>query len=75
MVFLQGEIVPFDNNYRRALDTINSFQEALKKTGAAVTALALPLDLRPQATVSSEAAVQGPARKATFVLKLVWKPA
>ena len=74
MVFLQGEIVPFDNNYRRALDTINSFQEA-SKTGAAVTALALPLDLRPQATVSSEAAVQGPARKATFVLKLVWKPA
>lgn len=75
VVFLQGEIVPFDNNYRRALDTINSFQEAIRKTGATVTALALPLDLRPQATVSSEAAAQGPARKATFALKLVWKPA
>lgn len=75
VIFLQGEIAPFDNNYRRAIDIVNGFREALEKTGATATVLALPLDLRSQGTVSSETDQQETARRAVFVLKLVWKQA
>ncbi|MBI2311781.1 MAG: hypothetical protein HYU77_04665 [Betaproteobacteria bacterium] len=76
VIFLQGEIVPFDNNYRRAIDTINGFQDALRRNGLTVSTLTLPLDLRPEATVSSElSAQQGQSRRAVFVLKLVTRQA
>lgn len=73
VLFLRGEISPFDNNYRNALDYVSRFQQALEKTGASVTALTLPLDLRPEASVTSDTDQSGRIRRAVFSLKIVWR--
>lgn len=72
VVLLSGEIWPFDNDFRKALNTIESFRTALANAGFEATVLSLPLDLRPEATLSgsAEARQAGPPR-APFEMKLI----
>lgn len=76
VIFLGGEIVPFNNDYRQALDNVDRFQQALSKAGMIVTPVALPLDLRPQASFTSDLEERGDrAGRATFTLRILWKAA
>ena len=74
MVLLSGEIKPFDQNYRAALDKVEALQAALTRRGMSVVPLELPLDLRPQATLSGDLAAAPGGRSATFSLKIVQEP-
>lgn len=74
VIFLGGEIVPFNGNYREALDNVDRFQQALSQAGMTVTPVALPLDLRPQASLSSDIEERADrAGRATFTLRILWK--
>lgn len=74
VVLLSGEIKPFDQNYRAALDKVEALQAALTRRGMSVVPLELPLDLRPQATLSGDLAAAPGGRSATFSLKIVQEP-
>ncbi len=74
VVLLSGEIWPFDNDFRKALDIIERFRAALANAGFEATVLSLPLDLRPEATLSGSAdALQAGPPRAPFEMKLIMR--
>lgn len=74
VVLLSGEVKPFNQNYRDALDKVEALQAALTRRGMSVVPLELPLDLRPQAALSGDLAAAPGGRGATFALKIVQEP-
>ena len=75
VVLLSGEISPFDQNFRAALDKVEALQAELTRLGMSVVPLELPLDLRPQAALAGDlAATAAAGRRATFALKIVQEP-
>lgn len=74
VVLLQGEVRPFEQNYRKALDKVEALQALLTQKGMSVVPLELPLDLRPQATLSGDLDLTPGVRRATFALKIVQPP-
>lgn len=74
VVFLKGEIQPFDHDYREALKTINRFEAALTRAGMEVIPVALPLDLRPEANLAGDSARPDPSQRAEFSLRIVQEP-
>jgi hypothetical protein len=73
VMILSGDIWPFDGDYRGALDVVDRLRAAFAAEGLEATALTLPLDLRPEATLSGGAGEQVGARRAQFSLKIVWR--
>ncbi len=72
VITLDGSLVDFGSEYRKALDYLDSFQLALTQQGYTVTATKLPLD------VSSKGSISGDIRKKDgsseqFTLKLIWR--
>lgn len=74
VVLLSGEIKPFNQNYREALDKVEALQAALTRRGMSVVPLELPLDLRPQAALAGDLAAAPGTRGATFALKIIQEP-
>jgi hypothetical protein len=73
VILLDAEIWPFNNDYRKALDTVEEFRKTLTDDlGLEVKVVTLPLDLRPEATLSGGAEQSG-VRRAPFSLRMVWR--
>lgn len=73
VMLVSGEIWPFDGDYRKALDTIERLRAALAQQGLEAKAVKLPLDLRPESTLSGGAEAQAAGRHAPFELRIVWR--
>ena len=74
--FIEGEIRPFQGDYRSALDEINAFVEALKQDPSIdeVQVVALPLNVSPTMALSGSTTDAGPrATSAPFRLHLRFK--
>jgi len=71
VITFDGSLIGFGNDYRKALDYLDRFQQALAQQGYTVTAQKLPLD------VSSKGSISGDAQKndsaAQFTLKIIWR--
>lgn len=75
IVTIGGEIIPFKNDYRTALDSVRQLSEALRKnTHIQVEITRSPLDLRPSVRLESQAGSDESLSKPQFSLKLAWKP-
>lgn len=72
VMILNGEIWPFNGDYRGALDLVERLRAALARKGLETSALKLPLDLRPEATLAGGADEQA-SRRALFSLRIVWR--
>ncbi|MFZ6758773.1 hypothetical protein ACO0K9_16330 [Undibacterium sp. Ji50W] len=72
---LEGEVVPFKNDYRTALDSVNQLTRELQKNAhMQVEITKPPIDLRPTVKLDSQAGNDADLMKPRFNLKLVWKP-
>lgn len=67
-----GELIDFGNDYRGALDYLDSFQSVLTKMGYTVTPVKLPLDFSTKGTISADIG-DHTAKPSEFSLKLIWK--
>ncbi len=72
VISFEGSLTDFGNDYRRALDYLQRYQQALTQRGYTVVAEKLPLD------VSSKGSLSGLANKqdgtaAQFTLKIIWR--
>lgn len=68
---LEAAVVPFDDDYRKALSEIDRLTLTLsERTGAEVTQLVLPLDTRSQARLRGKAGPQRERGDARFALEL-----
>jgi hypothetical protein len=73
VMILNGEIWPFNGDYRAALDMVERLRAALAQHGLEAAALKLPLDLRPEASLAGGADEQAGTRRAPFSLRIIWK--
>lgn len=71
VVLLQGEVHPFRHNYREALEQVEALAAELTRQGFSVERVELPLDLRPQASLSGQLDAPETERRAVFTLKIV----
>lgn len=73
---IEGEVVPFAQNYRTALDSVNHFVDDLRKnTQLKVNITRAPIDVSPTVRLEGEIGSDKPDAKAEFALKLIWTPA
>ena len=74
---IEGEVRPFRGNYRKAIDTINSFADRIEKSPAVaeVRVVKLPLNVNPTLQLSGNT-LDSPDQTATaeFKLLIVFKP-
>lgn len=74
-VIIEGEIIPFKNDYRAAHDALDTFLASLNKNPqlhAKITRA--PLDLRPAVRLDGQTGNSDAVAKARFSVKLSWKP-
>ena len=69
-VFIDGEIYPFDGNFRRANETVDRFCSELKKNGIHVEKENLPLNPSPDISLTGSSGQAG--EKAPFSLSASW---
>lgn len=68
---LEGQVAPFDQNYRGALREVQSLVEALRKLpSVTVTPMVLPIDPSPNMILRGKAASELEKGEARFALKL-----
>jgi len=72
VITLDGNLTDFGNNYRKALDYLERFQQALIQRGYTVTAAKLPLDISSKGSLSGDANQIG-GLPAQFTLKIIWR--
>ncbi len=74
LVVLKGEVVPFKDDYRTALESVHAFVAELTKNSAVkVNVVHPPLDVRPSVPIDGEAGGSA-APKAEFELQILWIP-
>ncbi len=74
-VMLEGEVDPYNDDYRFAIDSVNLFAAQLNRQPllkAEVTQL--PLDMRTSATLQNSAGLTENQPKAPFTMTLTWRP-
>jgi hypothetical protein len=72
---LEAEVMPFNNDYRTALESVRQFTlELQKNTHVRVEVITPALDIRPSVKLESQAGNDSDLPKPRFSLKLVWKP-
>ncbi|MES2934255.1 MAG: hypothetical protein V4805_12305 [Pseudomonadota bacterium] len=75
IVLLEGEIEPFKQDYREAIESVNKLVESLNKNKQLHAEITKPpLDTRPSVKLENSAGEERKELKAQFALKLVWKP-
>lgn len=75
VVILEGEVVPFNHDYRAALGHVQQLAAELGKNKQLQVAISrAPLDTSPANTLQGQAGNSDAPVKAEFALKLVWKP-
>lgn len=73
-VVLKGEVLPFQNDYRFAIDSVKELSNALTKNKhIEVTITSLPLDIRSNVPLKGEAGNSAGKASANFELKITWK--
>ena len=71
---LEGEVVPFNNDYRTALESVRQLTLELQKNShVRVEVTKPPLDVRPSVKLEGQAGNDTDLVKPRFSLKLVWK--
>lgn len=74
VVVLKGEVVPFNNNYRAAIESINQFaKELTKNKHIKVNIIQLPLDIRSSVPLTGTAGDADERQTAPFELRIMWK--
>jgi hypothetical protein len=72
-VLIKGRVEPFDGDLRAAYDEVEAFMATLRADPrfGAVSAVTLPVNTDPQATVAGIAGVQADGTKAAFEIKAI----
>lgn len=74
-LLVEGEVAPFKNDYRSALELVQQLNvELQKEPHLRVEIVKPPIDIRPTAKLESQAGNDTDLAKPLFSLKLVWKP-
>jgi hypothetical protein len=72
VITLDGSLLDFGNDYRKALDYLERFQQALTQRGYTVSAERVPLDVSSKGSLSGiTSKIDGNA--AQFTLKIIWR--
>ena len=75
ILVLEGEIVPFDGDYRAAINSVSRLAARLNaQAGVHAEVTLQPLDTRPTVTLDNVAGAQNSVAQALFALKVTWKP-
>ncbi len=69
VIDIEGEIFPFDGNFRAANESVENFCSELGKTGMTVQKIKLPLNLSPGASLVGKTGRE----KADFAVRAFWK--
>jgi hypothetical protein len=72
-ILIKGRVEPFDGDLRAAYDEVEAFMATLRADPrfGAVSAVTLPVNTDPQATVAGIAGVQADGSKAAFEIKAI----
>nr|WP_315467536.1 hypothetical protein [uncultured Undibacterium sp.] len=72
---LEAEVLPFQNDYRSAVDNVQLFVSTLQKDPhLKVSVIKPPLDTRPSMKLESQAGNDDALAKPRFTVKIIWKP-
>ncbi len=75
IAILKASVIPFEHNYRSALDSLNQLVAELKTNNhLQVSVVRLPLDTRSTVSLIGEAGHENANAAASFELKILWKP-
>jgi hypothetical protein len=75
VVLLEGELQPFDGDWRRAIDAVNELVARLNANANVHAEVTLePIDTRPSVKLQSRTGVEASELQALFALKVTWKP-
>ncbi len=75
ILLIDGEIKPFDGDYRAALDSVRMFVAALQKNPQLKATVTLqPIDTNPNVKLENKAGEATTDMKASFAIKLIRKP-
>lgn len=75
IIRIEGEIAPFTNDYRIAIESVRQFTaELAKNKQLQIEMIQWPLDIRPAVKLDGKAGIEDAAAKAGFAMKLVWNP-
>jgi hypothetical protein len=75
VLLIEGEVMPFENDYRTALESVSLFAAELRKNKPLkVEITQSPLDIRPSEKLSGKAGDENADSKAQFKLKLIFRP-
>ncbi len=72
-ISVEGEIYPFDGNFRKANETVGRFCSELKNSGMGIESVKLPLNLNPDISLAGKSGKID--EKAVFSVKALWKGA
>lgn len=72
VITFEGNLTDFGSDYRKALNYLDRFQQALTQRGYTVTAQKLPLDLSSKGSISGDAQ-KNDGNPAQFTLKIIWR--
>ncbi len=68
----EASLADFGSDYRKALDYLERFQQALTQRGYTVSAQTLPLDVSSKGSISGESQ-KSDGKPAQFTLKIIWR--
>lgn len=75
VMVIEGEVLPFMNDYRQAMETVQNFvQELSKQKQLKVSVSKWPLDLQPNTGLKGRAGSADPDARAQFSIKLIFTP-
>ena len=75
ILMLDGEVIPFNNDYRTALESVQQLiLELQKNKHVRVEVVKPPIDIRPSVKLESQTGNDADLAKPIFSLKLVWTP-
>lgn len=74
-LLIEGEVVPFQHDFRTALESVRQLAADLGKNPQLKVEITLqPLDIRPTVSLAGKAGSEDTETKALFRLKIIWKP-
>lgn len=75
ILLIEAEVVPFKNDYRSAVESVDLFVKELQKDPHLQVSIIKPaLDIRPSVKLESRIGNDDALAKPRFSLKIVWKP-
>lgn len=74
-MLIEGEVQPFQHDFRHAMEVVKQFSQELSKIKQAkVMVQQWPLDILPSSGIRGKAGNEDPDAKAKFTLKITWNP-